>query len=250
MQVPGTEGVRFTLVVLVAGLALLGMIGAAVMLLFWLDMRNGVVLPSQRDRAREMLDVLASTARVVGVAIGALTVGWTFVAVLNARLASGRRRNPIVAALAWPAAAVAIWMLDDRLTTDPSIAVTIAVLCAEAAVLYVPFLLIERAADAVEARRTPVRILYIFVVVLLIYTEALMTFTAVTDAATSREFGRLSGFLLLGAVVVLASTLVITEACRSIAMSTEYMADHHNALVEQRRNIESRAVRPEQAVSS
>ena len=47
--------------------------------------------------------------------------------------------------------------------------------------------------------------------------------------------------LPLGAVVLLLSTLAVTEACRSIGNAAQYEAEHHNALVDQRRVIEQRA---------
>ncbi len=42
-------------------------------------------------------------------------------AVANARMASGRRRNPLIAAASWPAAAVGFWALADRFVVDQPI---------------------------------------------------------------------------------------------------------------------------------
>jgi hypothetical protein len=58
---------------------------------------------------------------------------------------------------------------------------------------------------------------------------------------TNFEFGRLAGYLGLGSIVLLLSTLAVTEACRSIGTAAQYEAEHHNSLVAQRRMVEERA---------
>ena len=45
-------------------------------------------------------------------------MAWTFVTVFNVRLASGRRRNPLIAMVAWPAAVAGIWAVADRVGDD------------------------------------------------------------------------------------------------------------------------------------
>ena len=171
----------------------------------------------------------------------ALVTIWTFVAVLNVRLATGRRRNPLLAAAAWPAACYGVWMLAERLSEDPSAAAIVGSLAAQAAVLYVPFFLLERAADSAGARRTPLRMTYVYAVVLLVYSKGLVTLSDTSDTVTNFEIGRLAAYLGLGAIVLLLSTLTVTEACRSIGNAAEYESQLHNALVEQRRTVEQRA---------
>ena len=58
---------------------------------------------------------------------------------------------------------------------------------------------------------------------------------------TNFEIGRLAAYLGLGAIVLLLSTLTVTEACLSIGNAAEYESQLHNALVEQRRTVEQRA---------
>ncbi len=149
-QVPGTDWMRLAIVVALAALALLSMVGGAVMLLFWMETRESIVVASQRERAWDTVDALRRAGTVVGIVTIALVTIWTFASVLNVRMATGRRRNPLIAAAAWPAACVAVWMLADRLTEDSSSGGIIGVLVAQAAVLYVPFFLLERTADSVE----------------------------------------------------------------------------------------------------
>ena len=60
--------------------------------------------------------------------------------------------SPFIAAAAWPLAAGAVWWIADRVVVDGSIGRVVVGLAAQAAVLAVPFLVLERSADAIEAR--------------------------------------------------------------------------------------------------
>ena len=234
--IPGVDLLRLCVVTLLAGLALLSVVGAAVMFMFWLESDDGVLLPSQGERAWDALAVLHSGARIVGFALIALVSIWTFVAVTNARMASGRRRNPLLAALAWPAAALGVWVAADRLVVDQTTGSIILGFAAQAAILYVPFFLLERPADVVGARRTTVRMAYLAGVVLLVYIQALGGLTTV-ERSIDADFGRLTAFLAIGALLQLLSTLAVTEACQAIETATEHETAAHNALVDQRESM-------------
>jgi hypothetical protein len=232
-QLPGANLLRLAVVALLAGLALLSLIGAVVMFLFWQQSNDAELLPSQIDRAWDAIAALHRAERVIALAVVGLTSLWTFVAVLNVRMASGRRRNPLVAALAWPAAAVGLWKIADSLIVDQPTSSVIAGFIAQAAVLYVPFFLLERSADAVGARRTPVRIAYILGVVLLVYIQGLGGLSTISDSTEDVHYGRLAGYLALGALVQLLSTLAVTDASRAITDAATREAEHHNLLAEQ-----------------
>jgi hypothetical protein len=219
---------------MVAGQALLSVVGATVMLMFWMEADDGNLTPSQRTRAWDALDALHEASRVLAAAIIGLTMLWTFVAVLNVRRASGRRRNPLLAALAWPAAAAGIWVLADRFVVDSSNDRIVLGFVLQALVLWVPFHLLERSADAVGARRTPLRITYMFGVVLLVHIQGLGGLSTLDQATASDRFGHLAGYLALGALVQLMATMAVTDGCSSISDAAEHEAEHYNMLVEQR----------------
>lgn len=234
-QVPGADLLRLALVSALAGLALLGVVGAIVMVLFWQESRDGLIGATDSERAWDALRALHDVERVVAFAVLALASVWTFVTVLNVRLASGRRRNPLVAALSWPAAGAALWIIADRWIVDQPAGTVVAGLAAQAAVLYVPFILLERAAEAVGARRTPIRIAYVFAVVLLVHIQGLAGLATITQTNDTAEYGRLAWYLAIGAVVQLLSTLAVTEATRAISGAAAREAEHHNFLAGQRR---------------
>ncbi len=238
---PGVDLLRLCIVTLLAGLALLTMVGSAISLQFWSESDDGLLLPGQRMRAWDALEVLQTAARVVAFGLVALVTVWTFVAVFNARLASGRRRNPILAAVAWPAAAVGLWIVADRFVADQPAGRMVVGFAAQAAILFVPFYLLERSADAVEARRTPIGITYIIGVVLLVYLQAVGSLSTIQQSAET-NFGRLAAYLGIGALIQLLSTLAVTEACRTLDAATEREADTVNALVDQREAAAQRKV--------
>ena len=78
------------------------------------DRPVGLHAVEQRERAWTALEGLQSLERMLAVGLVGLASVWSFLSVLNARLASGRRRNPVLAAVSWPAAAWMIWYLSDR----------------------------------------------------------------------------------------------------------------------------------------
>ncbi len=240
----GADVLRLLMVTLVAGLALLSLVGAIVTGLLWMDSRDTGVLPAERQRTWDALDALRAASAGVIAALLVAVVAWTFVTVINVRRTTGRRFNPVLAAVLWPAAAGAVWWIADRVIVDASIGRVVLGFAAQAAVLSVPFLALERCADAVGARRTPLRIVYVLAVVLLIHVQGLGGLLRLPDSATTTEVGRLAGYLAIGALIQLCSTLAVTDACRALSRTCRHEADHHNMLVEARRSAVQGAARP------
>ena len=241
---PGGNLLRLTLVSLLAGVALLSVIGSIVMFLFWREAGDGALLASQVDRAWEVLDQLRSAERIAGLAGLIVVTGWAFVTVYNVRIASGRRRNPFIAALAWPVTALGIWSVGSQIADVESNTDVIVGFGVQAALLYVPFFLLERSATAVGARRSPLRIVYAVGVVLLVHVQGLGGLSTIDQVADAERFGRLAGYLAVAAIVQLLSTLAVTEASRSITDAYEHEAAHHNFLFEQRQHLSSERPAP------
>ena len=74
------------------------------MLLFWMETRDTAVVcrASAIGHGRPIGRAARRGRRIVGCVTVALVTIWTFVAVLNVRMATGARRNPLIAAAAWP----------------------------------------------------------------------------------------------------------------------------------------------------
>lgn len=232
---PGVGLLRLVMVTLVAGLALLSLVGAIITGLLWMDSRDTGVLPAERQQTWDSLDALRAASVGVIVALLVAVVAWTFLTVINVRRTSGRRFNPLFGAACWPAAAVAVWWIADRMIVGASVGSVVLGLAAQAAVLALPFLVLERIADAVGARRSPIRIVYVLGVVLLVHVQGLGGLMRLPDSATTTDIGRLAGYLAIGALIQLCSTLAVTEACHALSRTCRHEADHHNMLVEARR---------------
>jgi len=241
---PGVGLLRLVMVTLVAGLALLSLVGAIITGLLWMDSRDAGVLPAERQQTWDSLDALRGASVGVIVALLLAAVVWTFLTVINVRRTSGRRVNPLFAAACWPAAAVAVWWIADRMIVGASVGSVVLGLAAQAAVLALPFLVLERTADAVGARRSPIRIVYVLAVVLLVHVQGLGGLMRLPDSATTTEIGRLAGYLAIGALIQLCSTLAVTEACHALSRTCRHEADHHNMLVEARRAAARSGVKP------
>jgi hypothetical protein len=241
---PGVGLLRLVMVTLVAGLALLSLVGAIITGLLWMDSRDSGVLPAERQQTWDSLDALRAASVGVIVALLVAAVAWTFLTVINVRRTSGRRFNPLFGAACWPAAAIAVWWIADRMIVGGSVGSVVLGLAAQAAVLAVPFLVLERIADAVGARRSPIRIVYVLGVVLLVHVQGLGGLMRLPDSATTTEIGRLAGYLAIGALIQLCSTLAVTEACHALSRTCRHEADHHNMLVEARRAAARSGVQP------
>jgi hypothetical protein len=237
---PGAELLRLVVVTLLAGLALLSVVGAAVTGMLWMESRESGVVPSDRERVWDALEALrtASTGVTAGL-IAAVTI-WTFVTVLNVRITSGQRRNPLIAALCWPAAAAGVWWIADRMVVDGSIGRVMLGFAAQAAVLAVPFLVLEHSAAAIGAHRTPLRIVYALTVLMLVHVQGLGGLSRLPDSVTATDIGRLTGYLAIGALIQLCSTLSVTEGCQALSRACRHEADHHNMLVAQHAALSNR----------
>ncbi len=232
--VPGADILRLALMTTVAALTLVSIVGALVMFMFWRESGDGTLLPSQRDRAWTALGGLQTLERWLALGLIGIATIWSFVSVLSARIASGRRRNPVLAAAAWPAAAYAIWWLGLRLETADTAVDALAVYALQIAALYVPIFLLERAAVAVAARRGPLRLTFAVSAVLLIHVQGLGGLPTIVEITEVDRFGRLAGYLALAALLELIATIAITDSSHLVADGASAMADKHNFLVDQR----------------
>lgn len=244
-QLPGVNVVSSVITAAMAGLALLSVIGAVVMYLFWQEGRDGVLLPTQRERAWDLLSTFQAAERTVAFAAMVMATLWAAMVVTNVRMASARRRNPLIAGLSWPMAAAGIWIVGDRVVADASASGVVLGFAAQAALLYVPFAVLERSADAVSSRRSPIRFSYALGVVLLVYIQGLGGLSTLTESTENGEIGRLAGYLAVGALVQLLAMFAVTEATRSLSDATRHLADHHNDLVDRSAEMASRRSGPQ-----
>ena len=231
--VPGSDLLRLALFVGLAAITLVAIVAALVMTLFWRESSDGPLLPAQVERAWDVLEQLQNLQWLIALGLLAIVTLWAFVDVLNVRLATGRRRNPVLAAAAWPAAVAGIWWIADR-TVDGDAVERVAGFGAQIVVLYVPFFLLERSAMAVKAHRRPLRLTFALGSVLLVQSQGLTGLSTLDVAAASDDYGRVAGYLAMSAVLYLLTALSASESSRLIADGARDDADEHNAIVTSR----------------
>ncbi len=247
--VPGADILRLALMTAVSALTLVSIVGALVMFLFWRESGDGTLLPSQRDRAWTALGGLQTLERMLAIGLVAVATIWSFISVLNARIASGRRRNPILAAAAWPASAYAIWRLGIRLEDTDAVVEALVLYALQVFALFIPFFLLERAALAVGARRGPLRLTFAIAAVLLVHIQGLGGLPTIVEVTEIDRFGRLAGYLALAALLQLIATIAITDASHIVADAAAAVADKHNFLAAQRSPATERESRPAPVIS-
>ena len=230
-QLPGTNVLGVAISALLAGLGLLSLIGALAVFLFWQETRDGILLPAQSDQAWDLVSLLHSLERNIALGLLAITALWSFLAITNVRLASMRRRNPILAAAAWPFAAAGVWVMGDRFVADGSIAEVIMGFAAQAFFLAIPVFLLYRGAGSIGARRQLLRISWAVGVVLLVHVQGLGGLSTADASVESTEVARLAGYLAIGALLQFLAMFAAAGAMRALTDTTSQVTLRHNTLV-------------------
>ncbi len=231
--VPGSSALRLAMFIGLAAMTLIAIVAALVMTLFWRESNRGPLLPTQVSNAWDVLSSLQDLQRLVALGLLAVVTLWAFLEVLNVRLASGRRRNPLLAAASWPVAAFAIWRIADR-TADGTDVEQVVGFAAQVAIAYLPFFLLERAAIAVRVHRRPLRLTYGLLAVLIVQTQSLTGLSTLDTTNVTEDYGRVAGYLAIAAALHLLAVLSISESSRLLHDGAVDDAADHNALVASR----------------
>ena len=238
-QLPGTHVLGVAITAVLAGLSLLSLIGAFVVFLFWQETQDGVLLPAQSDRAWDVVSLLHMFERNVAFGLLVLAMIWSFLAITNIRLASMRRRNPILAAAAWPIAAVGVSIAGASLVADGSVGEVILGFAIQAFFLAIPVFLLYRGAGSIGARRQLLRILWAIGVVLLVQVQGLGGLSTADASVESTQVARLAGYLAIGAMLQLLAMFAAAGAMRALTDATTHVAMRHNSLVAEGRQTEA-----------
>ncbi len=238
-QVPGSKLLAVAVTATLAGLALVSLVGCIVMVMFWQSNNGGAAPEAESDRVWALLQRLQGIERIIGVLAVIAVMLWTAVSVLNIRFASARRRNPLVAALSWPAAAFAVWWIADRFIVDGSTARTVLGFVAQALVVGVPYFLLFRASGSIGARRQAIRIAWALNVVLLVHVQGLGGLSNASESVDSAQIARLAGYLGVGALLALLTTFAAAAVMRAMLDATASVVHRHNSMVDTRRAVAS-----------
>jgi hypothetical protein len=219
---PGCSVIRLILSILMSVLCLLTVGGSILVLMLWQQDRASGVLATQVDRTWDLFDLLRQTERVLAFALVPLGAAWLALAAINVFRASGRRRNPIVAAASLPVGVFGAWLIGARVVAEADDWVGQASgFVLQAVFLAIPLLALERIAEVGDARHGPLRASYLIGVVYLAQMQFLGGLSTVDQASAADHWGKLGAYLLIGGLIQVLGTIAITEAARSIEDSTE-----------------------------
>jgi hypothetical protein len=198
--------------------------GAALMTMLWLQHRDSGVLTTDVDRVWDLFEYLQMIERLVAFAIVPIALGWLVLATLNVRRATGQRRNPVAAAAAFLVGVAGMWYIGAEMVAPADgdwVDVAVGIVFQSVLVALV-LLVLERLAEAAEARR---RGLHLSAIVGIVYLAHLQTFgglsnTEATDDPT--KWGMLAVYLVIGALIQTVGALAASEAGRAIESGSQH----------------------------
>jgi hypothetical protein len=220
---PGGHILRTATALLLGALCLLTVFGAILMLLLWQQDKASGVLSTQLDRTWNLFDVVRDIERILAFAVVPVACAWIALAAVNAKRATGRRRDPVVAALSLPVGLAGIWLIGAEIVAEANDWVGEAAgVALQAVFAAIPFLALERIAEVAEARHGPLRTAYVMGVLYLVDLQFLGAISTVEETASSDEWGRLGAYLLIAALIQVLGSLSANEAMRAIEEGTDH----------------------------
>lgn len=197
--------------------------GAVLMLLLWLQHRESGVLTTQVERAWDLFDHLRTIERYLAFAIVPITVLWIVLATLNARRATGARRNPVVAAGAFIVAVGGIWYVGAEVVVPAEDWVGAALgIVFQTVLVGIALIAIERVAEAAEARRRGLHVAAAMAVVYLAHLQGLGGVSNIERTTDPDEWGVLGAYLVIGALIQALGALAANEAGRAIEDGSQH----------------------------
>jgi hypothetical protein len=219
-------------------MCLLTVAGSVLMLLLWQQDSKSGVLTTQVDRTWEIFDHLQQIERWFAFGVVPVAVAWVVLATINVRRATGQRRNPVFAAVSLLIGIGGAWFVGATQVAEadgPAMrAVGIAI---QAAFLALPLVVLERVAEAAEARHRPLRATFVIGVAFLAAMQGLASLSTTEPTHDPDRWGRLGAYLLILGLIQVLGTLSANEAARAIEEGTDhrYQLRHRfgEALLEQ-----------------
>ena len=220
---PGPSVLRTVMAIMLSAMCLLTIGGAVLMLLLWQQDRESGVLTTQIERTWDIFGYLREIERLIAFAVVPVVVAWVVMATINVRRATGQRRNPIVAAASLLVGIGGAWFIGATQVAEADGPVTRAVgIAIQAAFLAIPLIVMERVAEAAEARHRPLRATYVIAVAYLAHLQGLGSLSTIDETSDPEKWGRLGAYLMIGGLIQVLGTLSANEAARAIEEGTEH----------------------------
>lgn len=214
---PGARITRLGLSAMLFVLSLLTLAGAVVILLLWQQYRDSGVLTTQVDRAWDIVDNLRVVERLLAFAAVPVALAWVLLGTLNVRRATGQRRNPAVPMVAMLAGITGIWVIGAELVVpaegwiERSVGYVLQAIC-----VVVPLLVLERVAEAAEARRRPLHVTALLGIAFVVVLQERGGLSTIVATDRPDDWGMLGVDLIILALIQALGALAANEAARAI----------------------------------
>jgi len=214
---------RLATSMMLSALCLLTVGGAILVLLLWQQDRASGVLTSQLDRTWELFDNLRVIERWLAFAVIPVATAWIAFAAINVKRATGRKRNPVLAAASLPIGVIGAWFCGREIidTADDWVGQASGFVL-QAIFLALPLLALLRIAQVAEALNRPLRVAYVVSVVYIAQLQFIGGLSTIDQASPAEDWGRLGAYLIIGALILVLGALSCNEAARSIEEGTEH----------------------------
>ncbi len=223
---PGINILRLVMTGMLSVMCMLTIAGSVLMLLLWQQNRNAGVLTTQVDRTWELFDYLREIERWFAFGVIPVALAWIVLATINVRRATGQRRNPVIAAGSLVVGIAGVWIIGATQVADADGPATKAVgIAIQAAFLAIPLIVMERVAEAAEARHRPLRATYVISVLYLAHLQGLGSLSTTDVTSDADMWGKLAAYLLIGGLIQVLGTLAANEAARAIEEGTQHRYD-------------------------
>jgi hypothetical protein len=223
---PVVSQVRLVLALLLAALCILTAGGAMLLLMAWRQEQTAGLLGSQADRLWDVWDVLATVERYVALTAVPVGVVWVAVAALNVRRATGRRRNPIFAAVALLVSVAGAWfagreVVAEAIDKDDWVGAT-AGIALQAVLIAISLATMERLADAAAARHRPFRVAFVMTLGYLVVLQTAGSLATIDRTTEIDGWGRTGALVLIAALIQILAVLAFAEAGRALEEGTQH----------------------------
>lgn len=225
--IAGSRFLRFAVSLLVGVLAIFTLGGGLALLLLWRQDQTSGVLSNQIQRAWDLIETLRRTESIVALAAVPLAAAWAGLTTLNVRRATGRRRNPVIAAVSIPAAVVGVWAIGSAVVEPADDwATATGGLILQALVVAVPLFVLERVSAATEGPRRPLRLAYIAVVGYIAFLHGLGALSTIVPTDDPDKWAGLAAYLIMAALIQILGAIAVNAGFGSI----EAASAHRGAL--------------------
>lgn len=218
--------VRVLLSLALTALCLATLAGALLFLMAWRQSTTSGLLASQTDRMWDVWGHVARFETYAAGAAGALAIVWIAVAALNVRRATGRRRNPFVAAAMMAIGIAGCWFAAQEFVlpglADDDLVRVLSGIGLQVVAAAFPLFALERLADAAEARHRPGRVAVVMALAFVVVIQISGGVSTIDRTDEFSSWGREGALVLIAALIEIIAALALSEAGRALEEGTQH----------------------------